>query len=68
MFVAQTEGQISIEGDVHDVPGGGIVRVHPKTVRNLCNETEDTTHVWLAFGAPPVGSVDDYGAYVVEEE
>lgn len=68
VFVAHTEGQISIEGDVHEVPEGGIVRVHPETVRYLCNETEDTTHVWLAFGAPPVGSVDDFGASVVEEE
>lgn len=67
VFVAQTDGHISIEGEVYDVPQGGIVRVHPDTVRNLLNETDDTTHVWLAFGAPPVGSVDDFGAYVVEE-
>ncbi|MFP4625411.1 MAG: hypothetical protein ACLFNI_02320 [Natronomonas sp.] len=68
VFVAQTGGQISSESDVHDVPEGGFVRVHPETVRNLWNETEDTTHIWLTFGAPPVGSVDDFGASVVEEE
>lgn len=67
VFVAQTDGQISIEDEVYDVPAGGIVRVHPDTVRNLLNQTDDATHVWLAFGAPPVGSVDDFGAYVVEE-
>lgn len=65
VFVAQTHGQISIEDEVYDVPQGGIVRVHPDTVRNLLNQTDDT-HVWLAFGAPPVGSVDDFGEYVVE--
>lgn len=66
VFVATTGGQIAIEGDVHDVPEGGVVRVHPDTVRNLCNHT-DETHVWLAFGAPPVGTVENFGDYVVEE-
>jgi len=66
VFVATTGGQIAIEGDVHDVPEGGIVRVHPDTVRNLCNHT-DETHTWLAFGAPPVGTVDNFGDYVVKE-
>jgi len=60
-------GQISLAGEVHDVPAGGVVRVAPETVRNLCNHT-DETHVWLAVGAPPVGTVDDFGAYVVEED
>jgi len=67
VFVALTDGQISIDGDVHDVPEGGIVRVHPATTRNLLNQT-DATHVWLAIGAPPVGTVDDFGAYVIEDE
>jgi quercetin dioxygenase-like cupin family protein len=66
VFVAVTDGQISIEGDVHDVPEGGVVRVHPETVRNLLNRTDDT-HVWFAFGAPPVGTVDGFGAYVVAD-
>lgn len=68
VFVAMTDGQISIAGEVHDVPEGGIVRVHPDTVRNLLNRTDETTHVWLAFGAPPVGTVDDFGAFVVSED
>jgi quercetin dioxygenase-like cupin family protein len=66
VFVATTGGQIAIEGAVHDVPSGGIVRVQPETVRNLLNRT-DETHVWLAFGAPPVGTVDGFGAYVVDD-
>lgn len=66
VFTAMTAGQIAIEGEVHDVPAGAIVRVHSDTVRNLCNHT-DERHVWLAFGAPPVGSVEDFGSYVVEE-
>lgn len=66
VFVATTGGQIAIEGEVHEVPEGGVVRVHPDTVRNLCNHT-DETHLWLAIGAPPVGTVDNFGDYVVEE-
>jgi quercetin dioxygenase-like cupin family protein len=64
MFVALTDGQIGVEGTVRDVPEGGVVRVHPDTVRNLLNRT-DETHLWLAVGAPPVGTVEDFGAYVV---
>ena len=68
VFVAMTDGQIAIEDAVHDVPEGGIVRIHPDVVRNLLNQTEDATHIWLAFGAPSVGTVDNFGAYVVDDE
>jgi quercetin dioxygenase-like cupin family protein len=66
LFVAMTAGQIAIDEEVHEVPQGSIVRVHPDTVRNLLNRTTDV-HVWLAFGAPPVGTIADFGAYVVED-
>lgn len=68
VFVAMTEGQIAIEDAVQEVPEGGIVRVHPDVSRNLLNQTEDTTHIWLAFGAPPVGTVDNFGMYMLEDE
>lgn len=55
VFVAMTDGQIAIDGTVHDVDAGGVVRVRPDVERNLLNRTDDATHVWLAFGAPPVG-------------
>ena len=51
VFVAMTDGQIAVDGDIRDVPAGGVVRVGPGRVRNLLNGT-DVTHVWLAFGAP----------------
>ena len=65
VFVAMTDGQIAIEGAVHDIAAGSVVRVRPDIERNLLNRTDDATHVWLAFGAPPVGTVDDFGSYVV---
>lgn len=64
VFVALTNGQIAIEGEVHEVPAGNVVQVASPVVRNLLNHT-DTTHRWLAFGAPPVGTVEDFGAYVL---
>lgn len=65
MFVALTDGQIAIDDEVHDIPAGTVVRVHADTVRNLLNRTDDETHVWLAVGAPPVGSVEDFGSYEI---
>ncbi|MFY4813532.1 hypothetical protein [Haloarcula argentinensis] len=66
VFVTTTGGQIAIEGDVREISECGVVRVHPNAVRNLCNHT-DETHIWLAFGTPPVGTVGSFGDYVVEE-
>ncbi|WP_239641342.1 hypothetical protein [Haloarcula japonica] len=36
-----TGGQISIEGTVQEIPEGGVVRVHPDRVRNLCNHIDE---------------------------
>jgi quercetin dioxygenase-like cupin family protein len=67
VFVPRTAGQIAIEGEVHNVPAGRVVRVAPPVVRNLLNRTDDT-HRWLAFGAPPVGTVEDFGSYVLPDD
>ena len=67
IYVAVTDGQVDIEGDVHQVPEGGVVRIGPDPIRGLCNDT-DETHVWILFGAPPVGTVEDFGEYVMPDE
>jgi quercetin dioxygenase-like cupin family protein len=67
VYVALTDGQVEIEGEVHEVPAGGVVRLGPDPVRGLCNDT-DETHVWVLFGAPPVGTVEDFGEYVMPDE
>ena len=66
VFVATTGGRISGDGGVPDVPADGVVRVAPEVGRNLRKHT-DETYVWLAFGVPPVGTVENDGADVVEE-
>lgn len=68
VFVAVTGGAISVDDEVHLVPAGGVVRVAPDPVRNLLNESDDETQVWLAFGAPPVGTVDGFGAYRLPDQ
>jgi quercetin dioxygenase-like cupin family protein len=67
LYVAVTDGQVEIEGTVHDVPEGSVVRLGPDPIRGLCNHT-DETHVWVLFGAPPVGTIEDFGEYVLPEE
>lgn len=44
---------------------GGVVRVGPEPIRSVCNRTDDETHRWIMIGAPPVGTIDDFGEYVV---
>lgn len=67
IYVAVTDGQIDVEGEIHEVPEGGVVRIGPDPIRGLCNDT-DETHVWILFGAPPVGTVEDFGEYVMLDE
>lgn len=66
LFVPLTGGQIEIGGETYDVPQGGVVRVGPEPIRNVVNRTDDT-HAWIMIGAPPVGTLDDFGEYVLPE-
>ena len=68
VFVAWTDAQIEISDELHAVEAGSVVRVREDVVRNLVNRTDTERHVWLAFGAPPVGSIDDFGAFELATE
>jgi quercetin dioxygenase-like cupin family protein len=65
LFVPLTGGEIEIEGEVHEVPQGRVVRVGPDPIRGVVNRTEDETHAWVMIGAPPVGTIEDFGEYVL---
>lgn len=56
-----------IDDTRYDVPAGGLVRIGPGPVRCVHNDSETASQRWLMFGAPPVGSIDDFGEYVVPE-
>ena len=66
LFVPLTGGQIEIDGEVYDVPQGGVVRVGPDPIRNVVNRT-DGVHTWIMIGAPPVGTLEDFGEYTLPE-
>ncbi|AUX08113.1 hypothetical protein AArcSl_0460 [Halalkaliarchaeum desulfuricum] len=61
-------GRARIGGDLVDVPKWGVVRVPSETPRQLLNDAEEGEAVWLMLGAPTVGTVEDYGEYVVVDE
>ncbi|WP_408960364.1 cupin domain-containing protein [Natrinema sp. 74] len=60
-------GHVTVDGDLVDVPEGGIVRLPAETPRKFVNETGEEQR-WLMIGAPPVGTVDDMGEFVMVEE
>ncbi|MEF8842922.1 MAG: cupin domain-containing protein [Haloarculaceae archaeon] len=63
VYVALDGGHVRVGDMVHEVSPGGVVRVGPEPVRSVRNETEDEVQTWLMFGAPPVGTVEDFGEY-----
>lgn len=68
VYVALDGGCVKIGTNNFDVPAGGLVRIGPEPVRSVQNNSETESHRWLMFGAPPVGSISDFGEYVVPEE
>lgn len=68
VYIAMSGGTVVVDGSSIELPAGGIVRFDAEAVRSVENHTEDETHEWLMLGAPPHGSVDDYGEYVMPEE
>jgi uncharacterized cupin superfamily protein len=66
VYVALDGGRIVIDGTVHEVAPGGLVRIGPEPTRSVRNDAAEP-RTWLMFGAPPVGTVDDFGEYTVPE-
>lgn len=67
VYVALDGGHVRVGDAVHEVSPGGIVRVAPEPVRSVRNETDDEVQTWLMFGAPPVGTVEDFGEYTMPD-
>lgn len=63
IFVCQTgSGEVYVDGEHRSVPEGGVVRVGPGVPRQVLNTGSEPT-VWIVFGAPPVGTIEDFGEY-----
>jgi quercetin dioxygenase-like cupin family protein len=67
VYVALDGGHVRVEGRDHEVSPGSVVRVGPEPVRSVRNETDDEVQTWLVFGAPPVGTVEDFGEYTMPD-
>jgi quercetin dioxygenase-like cupin family protein len=65
VYIALDGGHVQIEGARHEVSPGGVVRIDPDAVRSIHNETESDDQTWILCGAPPVGTVDDFGEYTM---
>jgi quercetin dioxygenase-like cupin family protein len=68
VYISLTGGRVEIGDELYDVPEGGVVRVGPDPVQSVRNDTEDETHRWVMVGAPPVGTVEDFGNAVIPGE
>ena len=62
-YVSLDGGLVEIDGQPHEVPAGGVVRIGPTVVRSVRNETDGTSQRWLMVGAPPTGTIEDFGEY-----
>ena len=68
VYVALDGGHVEIEGTRHEVTPGGVVRIGPDAVRSVRNESPDEKQTWIMFGAPPLGTVDDFGEYTMPDD
>ncbi len=68
VYLALDGGTIRVDDEDHELPPGGLVRFAPGPVRSVANRSEDETHTWLMIGAPPTGTVEDFGDYVMPDE
>lgn len=68
VYVALDGGHVQIGGSIHTVSPGGLVRIGPDPLRSVRNESTDTSQTWLLFGAPPVGTIEDFGEYTMPDE
>jgi len=67
VYVALDGGRVRIDGSEYDVAPGGVVRIGPELTRSIRNETDDAVQTWILFGAPPLGTVGDFGEYTVPD-
>ncbi|MEF8773961.1 MAG: cupin domain-containing protein [Halobacteriales archaeon] len=66
VYVALDGGHVRLNETVLEVAPGGVVRAGPDVVRSVRNES-DEDQTWLMFGAPPYGTVEDFGEYEMDD-
>lgn len=67
VYVALDGGHVQLGDSTHDVAPGGVVRIGPDSIRSIRNESSNTPQTWLLFGAPAVGTIEDFGEYTMPD-
>lgn len=62
VYVALDGGHVRVDGTDHAVAPGGVVRAGPDAVRSVHNESSRDQR-WVMLGAPPTGTIEDFGEY-----
>lgn len=68
VYIALNGGHVRIEDTVHEISPGGVVRIGPDPVRSVRNKTDNDSQTWIMFGAPPLGTIDNFGEYTVPND
>ena len=68
VYIALDGGVVEIEGTCHEVSPGGVVRIGPDAIRSVRNDTDAKEQTWVMCGAPPLGTVDDFGQYRMPDD
>ena len=68
VYIALDGGVVEIEGTRHEVSSGGVVRIGPDAIRSVRNDTDAKEQTWVMCGAPPLGTVDDFGQYRMPDD
>lgn len=67
LYIALDGGTVQIEGTSQEVAPGGVVRIGSDAIRSVRNETDTEDQTWIMCGAPPLGTVADYGQYTMPD-
>jgi len=68
VYIALDGGTVEIEGTRYEVSSGGVVRIGPDAIRSVRNDTDAEEQTWVMCGAPPLGTVDDFGQYRMPDD
>jgi quercetin dioxygenase-like cupin family protein len=68
VYIALDGGIVEIEGTRYEVSSGGVVRIGPDAIRSVRNDTDAEEQTWVMCGAPPLGTVDDFGQYRMPDD
>ncbi|MDQ2055987.1 cupin domain-containing protein [Halobellus sp. H-GB7] len=68
VYLALDGGVVEIDGNRHEVSSGGVVRIGPDAIRSVRNDTDTEEQTWIMCGAPPLGTVDDFGQYRMPDD